>query len=71
MFIKLIEMIFLLLMNNEWENKKFQNLKKLFLGYNDIEIIYKIDISMMDIDGWILLLIRVYLWLKIVFMCVC
>lgn len=53
-------MIFLLLMNNEWENKKFQNLKKLFLGYNDIEIIYKIDISMMDIDGWILLLIRVY-----------
>lgn len=44
-------MIFLLLMNNEWENKKFQNLKKLLLGYNDIEIIYKIDISMMDIDG--------------------
>lgn len=44
-------MIFLLLMNNEWEYKKFQNLKELFLGYNDIEIIYKIDISMMDIDG--------------------
>lgn len=60
MFIKLIEMTFLSSMNNEWENKKFQNLKKLFSGHNDTEIIYKTDISTMDTDGWILLLIRAY-----------
>lgn len=60
MFIKLIEMTFLSSMNNEWENKKFQNLKKLFSWHNDTEIIYKTDISTMDTDGWILLLIRAY-----------
>lgn len=61
MFIKVFEMTFLSTMNNEWEYKKlFQNLKKLFSGHNDTEIIYKTDISTMDTDGWILLLIRAY-----------
>lgn len=43
MFIKVIEMTFLSSMNNEWEYKKFQNLKKLFPGHNDTEIIYTYD----------------------------
>lgn len=52
MFIKVFEMTFLSSMNNEWEYKKlFQNLKKLFSGHNDTEIIYKTDISTMDTDG--------------------
>lgn len=51
MFIKVIEINFLSSMNNEWEYKKFQNLKKLFSGHNDTEIIYITDISTMDTVG--------------------